>query len=69
LKAFPNAERLKPKSAGHRWRDTENGYIYEWDYQQGRIERYDRRGHHRGQFDPDTGVMTKPADPGQTIDR
>ena len=30
LKAFPGAERAKPKSGRHRWIDTENGYIYEW---------------------------------------
>ena len=68
LRAFPNAERVKPKSGRHRWFDAESGHIYEWDYQHGRVERYDRRGRHLGEFDPETGAMTKPADPGQTIE-
>jgi len=68
LRAFPNAERVKPKSARHRWSEEETGYIYEWDYQHGRVERYDRRGHHLGEFDPDTGTMTKPANRQQTIE-
>jgi hypothetical protein len=68
LRAFPNAGRVKPKSGRRRWFDDENGYIYEWDYQHGVVERYDRRGRHRGEFDPETGVMTKPANPRQTIE-
>jgi hypothetical protein len=68
LRAFPNAERVKPKSGRHRWFDEPTGYTYEWDYQHGRVERYDRRGRHLGEFDADTGVMTKPADPRQTIE-
>jgi hypothetical protein len=68
LKAFPDAERVKPKSGRHRWFDERTGYVYEWDYQHGRVERYDRRGRHLGEFDADTGAMTKPADPGQTIE-
>jgi hypothetical protein len=68
LRAFPNAERVKPKSGRHRWFDGETGYIYEWDYQHGRVERYDGRGRHLGEFDPDTGAMTKSADPRQTIE-
>ena len=68
LRAFPGAERVKPKSGRHRWIDAASGYIYEWDYQHGRVERYDRRGRHLGEFDPDTGAMTKPADPRQTIE-
>jgi Cytotoxic len=69
LKAFPNAERVEPKSIRRRWFDADNGYIYEWDYQHGRVERYDRRGRHLGEFDPETGAMTtKPANPGQTVE-
>ena len=68
LKAFPNAERVKPKSVRHRWLDAETGYIYEWDYQHGRVERYDRRGRHLGEFDPETGAMTKSANSEQTIE-
>jgi len=61
LKAFPAAERVRPKTGRHRWFDFQAGYIYEWDYQHGRVERYDKRGWHLGEFDPDTGAMTKPA--------
>jgi Cytotoxic len=68
LRAFPNAERVKPKSGRHRWFDREDGYFYEWDYQHGRVERYDGRGRHLGEFDCETGAMTKPANPGQTIE-
>jgi len=68
LRAFPNAVRVKPKSVRRRWFDGEAGYIYERDYQHGRVERYDRRGHHLGEFDPDTGAITKPADPDQMIE-
>jgi hypothetical protein len=68
LKAFPEAERVKPKSVRRRWFDGRTGYTYEWDYQHGRAERYDRRGHHLGEFDSETGIMTKPPDPGQTIE-
>jgi hypothetical protein len=68
LAAFPNAERVKPKSGRHRWFDDGTGYTYEWDYQHGCVERYDRRGHHLGEFDPETGAMTKPANPTQTVE-
>lgn len=68
LGAFPDAERVKPKSNRHRWLDRGTGYIYESDYQHGRVERYDRRGNHLGEFDPETGMMTKPANPAQTIE-
>ncbi len=69
LAAFPNAARVKPKSDRHRWFDDGTGYTYEWDYQHGRVERYDRRGHHLGEFDPETGMMTKPANSTQTIEK
>jgi hypothetical protein len=36
-----------------RWKDAE-GNIYEWDSQHGRLEKYDKRGRHLGEFDPDT---------------
>lgn len=44
-----------------RWRD-EDGNIYEWDYQHGRLEKYGKRGRHKGEHDPNTGEQTKPAD-------
>ncbi|MEV0670871.1 colicin E3/pyocin S6 family cytotoxin [Mycobacterium sp. NPDC050441] len=71
LKAFPNAKRASPKtrmSGGrmrYRWKDKDN--IYEWDSQHGTVEVYDKRGVHKGEFDPNTGVQTKPAKPGRSV--
>lgn len=67
LPAFPKAKIVKPKtpiSGGglrKRWKDEE--FIYEWDSLHGRVEKYDQRGNHLGEFDPNTGVQTKPANP------
>ena len=62
LPAFPDAVRVRRKNNRVRWQDSD-GNIYEWDYQHGRVEKYDRRGRHLGEFDPNTGEQTKPADP------
>jgi len=69
--AFPSAVRSKPKtpfSGGMRvrWKDDQ-GRIYEWDYRHGGVEAYDPRGRHLGEFDPNTGLRTKPPDPARTI--
>jgi hypothetical protein len=67
LPAFPEARRVKPKTPipggglPKRWEDK--NYIYEWDSLHGRVEKYDKRGNHLGEFDPITGEQTKPADP------
>ena len=66
LKAFPRAlpaTRKTPRLGGglrHRWKDNHAGMIFEWDYQHGRVEVYNHFGHHLGEFDPNTGVQTKP---------
>ena len=57
--AFQNAEKVKGKTsyAGgirRRWRDVD-GSLLEWDYQHGRVERYNARGIHLGEYDPVTG--------------
>ncbi len=44
-----------------RWKHKK-GSIYEWDYQHGRFEKYDKNGKHQGEYDPETGKQTKPAD-------
>ena len=44
-----------------RWKDSK-GNIYEWNYQHGEVEKYNKRGKHLGQFNPETGEQTKPAD-------
>jgi hypothetical protein len=49
-----------------RWKDR-NSNIYEWDGQHGQLEKYDPRGRHLGEFDPDTGIQTKRADPTRSI--
>lgn len=66
LPGFPNAKRIKSKSQRKRWRN-DDGDILEWDYQHGRIERYNKNGQHKGEFDPNTGNQTKPTDSGRTI--
>ena len=68
LNAFPDAKRVRgktPRADGglrNRWKSP-SGMINEWDYRHGRVEVYDRRGRHLGEFDPDTGERTKPAIP------
>lgn len=71
--AFPDLTRVPPKTSRPggklraRWKDTE-GNIYEWDYQHGRLEKYDRRGNHQGEYDPATGKQTKPRDPTRKVE-
>jgi len=50
-----------------RWKDSD-GTIYEWDYQHGAVEKYDKRGMHQGEFDPDTGEKLKEASPNRRVD-
>lgn len=73
-KAFPDlrvARRKTPVQGGgglrKRWVD-EDGNIYEWDYRHGRVEKYNKLGKHVGEYDPDTGEQTKPADPDKKVD-
>ena len=72
LPAHPNARRVKPKTgngAGKRRRwQAEDGTIYEWDSQHGTVEVYDKRGHHQGEIDPNTGATTKEAIPGRRVE-
>jgi len=72
LPAFPDAQPVPgktryPGGIRKRWKDGD-GNIYEWDYQHGRVEKYDKRGRHRGEFDPKTGKQTKDPDPKRTIE-
>ena len=75
LAAFPDAVRDSPKSSVQgggkkrsRWKDKK-GKIYEWDSQHGAVEIYDKQGKHLGEFDPDTGEMTKPPKSGRTTSK
>ena len=49
-----------------RWIGTD-GRIYEWDYQHGTVEMYNRRGRHLGEYDPTTGRELKPPDPTRRV--
>lgn len=75
LTAYPDATRAKQMSSVQgggkkrsRWKDRK-GRIYEWDYENGRIELYDKQGKHLGEFNPDTGERTKDAEPGRTTSK
>ena len=50
-----------------RWR-APDGSLFEWDYQHGRLEKYNKRGRHLGEYDPETGEQTKVADPSRSIE-
>lgn len=74
LKAFPDAFIVKGKTQiqgssqkRRRWQ-TVDGKLYEWDYQHGAVEKYDRNGKHLGEFDPITGEQVKSADPSRRIE-
>jgi Cytotoxic len=73
LPAFPRAHRVRGKTTmpggglRQRWK-SRSGSIYEWDYQHGRVEVYDRRGRHVGEFDPNNGARTKPANPNYKVE-
>jgi len=67
ITGFPGLKNVKGKGGRARWVD-DKGRIYEWDYQHGALEQYDKTGKkHLGEFDPKTGEQTKPADPGRSI--
>lgn len=71
--AFPGLTRAQPKTPRpggklrRRWKDAD-GNIYEWDYRHGRLEKYNNRGNHQGEYDPDTGQQTKPRNPKYRVD-
>jgi hypothetical protein len=74
LRAFPEATKAIPKTSVQgggglrkRWKE-QNGTIYEWDYAHGTVEKYDARGHHQGEFDPDSGKQLKPASPSRRVE-
>ncbi|WP_231423464.1 S-type pyocin domain-containing protein [Pseudomonas sp. Leaf59] len=74
LPAFPKAIRAPAKSrvkgGGRlrpRWKEP-YGYIYEWDFEGGKVEMYNKKGKHLGEFDSITGERTKEADDTRRID-
>lgn len=72
LSAYPGASRAKPKTSmgdgqkRKRWVDDDR--IYEWDYQHGTVEIYDKRGKHLGEYDPNTGAKVADADNSRSIE-
>jgi hypothetical protein len=72
LLAFPSAVQKKPKTRARgggllkRWKDDE--FIYEWDTLHGKVEKYNKKGRHLGEFDPETGEKTKEASPNRRIE-
>lgn len=72
LAAFPLAKRVRPKTPypggmRPRWQDV-NGELLEWDFRHGRVERYNPRGRHLGEFDPESGEQLSPADPARKVE-
>ena len=75
LKAFPDAQSVraktviqrKPPKLRKRWKDSQ-GCIYEWDYQHGTVEKYDRSGKHLGEFHPETGLRLKEPNPSRKVE-
>ena len=74
LTHWPDAKKVKMKTRKlgggglrKRWKDKK-GRIYEWDSQHGAIEKYDKRGNHLGEFDPETGKQLKPANKTRSVE-
>ncbi|QGQ22366.1 hypothetical protein F1728_06620 [Gimesia benthica] len=64
LLGFPNSKPVRKKGGRKRWKDTKTKKIYEWDYQHGDVEGWDKTGkRHLGSFDPKKGNQVKPPDP------
>ena len=59
--------RAKSKSQRRRWSGAK-GQVYEEDTQHGELEKYNRRGKHKGSVDPATGEILKGPVKGRTIE-
>lgn len=60
-------KRGKPKNRRRRWHGHK-GQMYEEDTQHGDLEKYNRRGKHKGSVDPESGEIIKPPVRGRTTD-
>lgn len=60
-------ERLR-RSGPPRWRDREQGLLFEYDPLHGHVEGYNLRGRHIGVFDAITGERVAAAKKGRRID-
>lgn len=74
LPAYPDTRWAPPKTTikgggglRPRWKNRD-GIIYEWDFQHGAIEKYNKRGKHLGEFNHETGEQTKSADPARRVE-
>ena len=74
IPGIPGAERVKEKTPvknggglRKRWKDND-GNIYEWDSQHGKLEKYDKHGKHLGSVDPNTGEQIKPPKKGRKVE-
>ena len=76
LPGFPGtqlAPRKTPVKGGgglrKRWKERKGKKrIIEWDSQHGRVEVYNKRGKHEGEYNHETGKQTKPADKTRTVE-
>lgn len=75
LPAFPDIKPAPMKTSvrgggkkRRRWKDP-SGRIYEWDSQHGKVELYTKQGKHLGEYNPETGEQTKPADPARRVEK
>ncbi|UZJ29834.1 colicin E3/pyocin S6 family cytotoxin [Streptomyces endophytica] len=76
LPAFPDAKPGRAKTSVQsgggkrpRW-VNKKGQIFEWDFQHGTVEMYDKTGKkHLGEFDATTGEQTKPGDPSRHVEK
>ncbi|HCT78042.1 MAG TPA: hypothetical protein DGT23_15905 [Micromonosporaceae bacterium] len=74
IPGIPGLRRARPKTSVQgggglrkRWTDKD-GNIYEWDSQHGALEKYDKRGKHQGEFNPETGGQNKGPDSTRSVD-
>nr|WP_243636916.1 colicin E3/pyocin S6 family cytotoxin [Rhodococcus sp. Eu-32] len=56
------------RKGNSRWRNAEGSRLYEWDSTHGHIEAYNKRGHHVGVLDSETGQLIGAAVKGRSID-
>jgi RHS repeat-associated protein len=74
LDGFPDAKRVRRKTPVQggggkrvRWKDSD-GIIYEWDSRHGTVEKYNKKGRHLGEFDPNTGEELKGPIPNRWVE-
>ena len=65
LPGFEGSKRLKHKDGQREAWDLGKGWHAEWDAENGRVEVYNKRNKHQGEFDPNTGEQTKEAKDGR----